>query len=65
MLIAGSLENIDSSICHSELNSENQELCKLTFLFLNSQSSTEILIIPGGQLKKSCASELGQKGDVN
>lgn len=28
MLLAGTLENIDSSICHSELNSENQDLCK-------------------------------------
>ena len=51
MLIAGSLENIDSGICHSELNSESQELSKLTFLFLNSHSSTKVLIIPGGQLR--------------
>lgn len=48
MLIAGSLENIDSGIRHSELNSESQELAKLTFLFLNSQGSTKVLIIPGG-----------------
>lgn len=34
MLIPGSLENIDSSIYHSELNSECQEVAKLTFLFL-------------------------------
>lgn len=51
MLIAGSLENIDSGICHSELNSESQELSKLTFLLLNSHSSTKVLIIPGGQLR--------------
>lgn len=65
MLIAGSLENIDSSICHSELNSKSQELSKLTFLFLNSHSSTKVLIIPGGQLRESCAAELGQNRNAN
>lgn len=65
MLITGSLENIDSSICHSKLNSESQELSKLTFLFLNSHNSTNVLIIPGGQLRESCAAELGQNRNAN
>lgn len=34
--IAGSLENSGSSIHYSELDSESQELAKLTFVFLNS-----------------------------
>lgn len=65
MLMSDSLENIDSSICHSELNSESQELSKLTFLLFNSQSSTKFLIIPGGQLREFCASKLGQNRNVN
>lgn len=65
MLIAGSLENIDSGICLSELNSESQELSKLTFLLLNSHSSTKVLIIPGGQLRESRTAELGQNRNAN
>lgn len=65
MLVADGLENIDSSICHSELNSESQELSKLTLLFLSSQSSTKYLIIPGEQLREFCASELGLNRNVN
>lgn len=53
------------SICHSELKSESQELAKLTFLFLNSQSSIKVLIIPGGQLRESCPTKLGQNRNVN
>lgn len=65
MLVTGSLENIDSNFCHSKLNSESQELSKLTFLFLNSHNSTKVLFIPGGQLRESCAAELEQNRNAN
>lgn len=64
MLMPGSLENIDSYLSfRAELRVSR--ICQVNFSFPHSQSSTKVLIIPGGQLRESCTAELGQNRNVN